>query len=80
MLTLIGGLRKLSVGLMLCVAILSILGCQTTRIGATSPSDINRICSVWKYVSYSSKDTPTTVLEIRALNAAKDGFCQESKP
>ena len=32
-------------------------------------------CEVWKDVSWSSKDTPQTITEIKVNNARRDGYC-----
>lgn len=81
MLTSIGGLRNPSAGLMLCALASLLTSCtMMTRTGAIDTSDINRICSVWPYVTWSSKDQLQTIREVKAANAAKDGFCKETKP
>jgi hypothetical protein len=32
-------------------------------------------CSVWRDVSWSSKDTPQTITEVKVNNARREGFC-----
>ena len=33
-------------------------------------------CVVWKDISWSSKDTPQTIAEVKVNNARRDGFCK----
>lgn len=34
------------------------------------------VCAVWRPVSWSSRDTPETVTEIKASNARRKAWCQ----
>lgn len=59
---------------------LSLAGCLTTRatlIGGTEGRIVSDVCSVWKPVTYSSRDTEQTRLEARANNAARNAYCKE---
>lgn len=59
-------------------------GCFLATIDQTRPTqtaEIDRqvttgVCSVWKAVTYSSRDTEQTQLEARANNAARDAYCR----
>jgi hypothetical protein len=33
------------------------------------------VCAAWPYVGWSIRDTPETIADARANNAAKDAFC-----
>jgi hypothetical protein len=53
-------------------ALLTLVGCQTvTHTGATKA-----VCSVFPPITYSSKDTPETVTQIRRHNAGFDSYCK----
>ena len=43
---------------------------------ATSPAAVLRICQTWPNVTWSSRDTPETVRDAKANNAARRAFCQ----
>lgn len=63
---------------LLLVMMLSLVGCQsiqTTRTAETEEKIAEDTCSVWKAVTYSSRDTPETQLEVRANNAARKAYC-----
>ena len=50
-------------------------GCfKTTAIGGTDSA-----CSVWRDISWSSKDTPQTITEVKINNARREGFCEGKK-
>ena len=55
-------------------------GCLLTpRTQTAATSDIHitaGVCSVWKPVTYSSRDTDQTQLEARANNAARKAYCK----
>lgn len=36
-------------------------------------------CSVWRDISWSSKDTSQTITEVKVNNARRDGFCHGAK-
>jgi hypothetical protein len=51
-------------------------GCfKTMDIVGTSPA----VCSVWKDISWSSKDTPQTITEVKVNNARREGYCEGKK-
>lgn len=68
---------------LLCLALLPpiLAGCsQTMATGGTSPGAIEpagiaRTCDAWQSVSWSSRDTPQTIVEVKAANARRDAFC-----
>jgi hypothetical protein len=55
--------------------------CATTDSGATrgavGPAAVERICSAWPPVSWSSRDTEETIRDAKASNAARAGFCRD---
>ena len=58
---------------MLCLAILP--GCASlTGSVATNTS----VCSVWKPIGWSKKDTDETIIEVKVNNARREAWC--SKP
>lgn len=64
--------------LVLVMALL-LAGClptTTTRIAATESKIVTGVCKVWVPVTYSSRDTLETQLEVRANNAARDTYCK----
>lgn len=69
-------------GPMLPLALLAatLTSCATTDSGGTdravTPAAILRICESWPNVTWSSRDTPETVKDARANNAARRAFCQ----
>jgi hypothetical protein len=58
--------------MMLICAVLPILnaGCQTTASGGTE------VCSVWKSILWSKKDTPETIDGVKGNNAARKAWCK----
>ena len=49
-----------------------LLGCASqTATVATNET----VCSVWKNVSWSDKDTTGTIIEVKQNNARRDGWC-----
>lgn len=53
-----------------------VAGCQSTKTRSIVTTD-KPVCTVWKGVSYSAKrDTPETVREVRANNAARTAYCK----
>lgn len=64
---------------LLLVTMCFLAGCQmnpTTNIAATEIMLAAHVCKVWQPVTYSSKDTDQTKLEVRANNAARHAYCQ----
>ena len=63
----------------LMLAMLSILplsGCVTL----TGTKETNgSVCNVWKDVSWSSKDTTGTIIEVKQNNARREGWCEGQK-
>ena len=58
------------------LALIPILtSCQTMDIGAIDARSIAVICETWRPVSWSSRDTPETIREVKAGNAARKAFC-----
>lgn len=54
-------------------------GCQmipTTSTAGTEAAIAADVCRVWSPVTYSSRDTPETTLEVRANNAARAAYCR----
>jgi hypothetical protein len=71
-------------GLMLLLPLATMFclgGCSLTlgtSIGAIDAAVVTRVCTAWAPVTYSSKDTPQTQIEVRGNNAARVGFgCPE---
>jgi outer membrane biogenesis lipoprotein LolB len=55
---------------MLCAATLLLAGCsKTTGIGGINA------CDFWRPVSWSQKDTPQTVAEVKGNNARRKAWC-----
>ncbi len=51
-------------------------GCQSKPIPGIVTTD-RPVCTVWKGISYSAmRDTPETVSEVRANNAARAEYCK----
>jgi len=42
------------------------------EIGVNKPA----ACSVWQNVSWSSKDTRQTIVEVKVNNARRKGYCE----
>lgn len=60
--------------MLVSVAISLLLGCTLqTSISATD------VCKVWQPVTWSSKDTPQTVAEVKISNARRKAWCGEKK-
>jgi hypothetical protein len=54
--------------------LLVLTGCSTMMgIGAIDPA----ACTVWRDVSWSSKDTPQTITEVKVNNARREGYCEK---
>lgn len=50
----------------------SLAACQTTKTGAT---DRAAVCSIFPAITYSSRDTDETVIQIRRHNAGFKSYC-----
>jgi hypothetical protein len=58
--------------MLLMPLIFPLTGCVTL----TSTVETNAsVCSVWKDISWSSKDTTGTIIEVRQNNARREGWC-----
>jgi len=56
--------------------IFPLTGCASlTATSATNAS----VCSVWRDVSWSSKDTTPTIIEVKQNNARREGWCAGAK-
>lgn len=54
----------------LCVATLLLAGCsRTTGTGAIDA------CSFWQPISWSQRDTPQTIAEVKVNNARRKAWC-----
>jgi hypothetical protein len=50
----------------------TLTGCVTL----TGTKEINTsVCQVWKDISWSSKDTTQTIIEVKINNARREGYC-----
>ncbi len=54
----------------LAVSLTLLAGCQTTGSGVTE------VCTVWKPVLWSSRDTPETIDGVKGNNARRGAWCQ----
>lgn len=45
-----------------------------TSIGETDAAIVQRVCTAWLPVTYSSRDTEQTKIEAKANNAAREAF------
>jgi hypothetical protein len=52
--------------------ILPLMGCSSLM--ATKETDV-AVCTVWRDVSWSSKDTTGTIIEVKQNNARREGWC-----
>lgn len=58
--------------LMLAAALL-LVGCKTMT------GSVGTECAVWKPISWSVKDTPETIVEVKANNARHAAWCGKQK-
>jgi len=60
--------------LLLAIPLMLVLsGCsKMMEIGGTKPA----ACSVWRDISWSSKDTRQTIVEVKVNNARRQGYCE----
>lgn len=61
--------RSLTLPLLVVLPIL-LVGCQTTAIDGTE------VCSAWRPILWSSKDTPETIDGVKGNNARRGAWCQ----
>lgn len=54
---------------------------QTTQTGAIEADQVvvTSVCRAWLPISYSSRDTEQTQLEVRANNAAQSAYCRPAR-
>lgn len=64
-------MKSLTGPIVLAVTLSALAGCQTTPIAATDVS-----CRAFQPLTYSSRDTESTVRGIRGHNAAWDATCK----
>lgn len=64
-------MRKLRMLLLLSASATLLAACQTTGTGVTDA------CGQWRPISWSSKDTPQTVDEVKGNNARRKAWCQK---
>ena len=59
------------------LALLMLLICPPTGCATlTNTVETNgAVCTVWKDVSWSSKDTTATIIEVKQNNARREGWC-----
>lgn len=72
-------MRSASIGLWMLAMTSCLAGCQLippTRTAATETAIVSQVCRAWVPITYSSKDTAQTVLEVRANNAAREAYCK----
>ena len=53
-----------------------LMGCSSRMV--TEETNLT-VCSVWKDVTWSAKDTPQTIVEVKINNARRDGWCSKPK-
>jgi len=57
------------------IMLLSVLtGCS--NLTGTKETNLSA-CSVWRDVSWSSKDTAQTITEVKINNARREGYCEK---
>jgi hypothetical protein len=66
---------KMRLGLAM-LSILLLAGCSKTM--GTAGTNVSA-CSVWKDISWATKDTPQTITEVKVNNARREGFCKGEK-
>lgn len=50
-----------------------LMGCSS-RTGTVETN--GAVCEVWRDVSWSSKDTTPTIIEVKQNNARREGWCK----
>lgn len=63
-------MRRLRTVLLLVALPMLSAGCQTTGSGETE------VCSVWRPVTWSQKDTPETIDGVKGNNARRNAWCK----
>lgn len=64
-------LRTVRMMLLLVVLSIPLAGCVTTGTGGSDPA----VCAQWRGVSWSSKDTPQTIADVKGNNARRAAWC-----
>lgn len=59
--------------ILIAAAAMLLAGCKTT----TATNGIE--CAVWRPVTWSSRDTPETIAEVKANNARRKAWCEGKK-
>ncbi len=59
--------------MLLATMLMGLAGCATPGSGTRY---LDTSCEAFKAITYSSRDTPETVSEVRAHNRAYDALCQ----
>jgi hypothetical protein len=59
---------------MLSILLLSGCASQTATVATNGA-----VCKVWRDVSWSSKDTTATIIEVKQNNARREGWCEGQK-
>ena len=57
------------------LSIFPLTACSSRMV--TAETDL-AVCSVWRDVSWSSKDTTATIIEVKQNNARREGWCGNS--
>jgi hypothetical protein len=77
---------KSPLALLLVLPLMTLMGCaQTTGFVETKPKPApilvgpskQEICSQWKGVGWSSKDTDQTIRDVKANNARQQAWCKQ---
>ena len=50
-----------------------------SSLTATSAPTNGAVCDVWRDVSWSAKDTTSTIIEVKQNNARREGWCAGAK-
>jgi outer membrane murein-binding lipoprotein Lpp len=66
---------KMRLGLVM-LSMFLLAGCSKTM--GTAETNL-AACSVWRDISWSSKDTPQTITEVKVNNARREGYCKGEK-
>lgn len=63
-------MRKLLTLGFVSVLAIPLASCATTGTGVTSA------CTQWRAISWSAKDTPLTIVDVKASNARRAAYCR----
>ena len=53
-----------------------LMGCSSLMVTKETNGSV---CEVWKDISWSSKDTTATIIEVKVNNARREGWCHGTK-